>query len=1065
MQHVTCKHRLSRQLPLAILRIALVAALILVSTAGARQLTIKQKVQVDESQRPHRKCDVSDRNLLGLEYSARYGMPKQALSAEVPAVIRILAIKVEFPLESPDDPQTTGNGRFDLRTLAQFEAQEGHVIDPAPHTNEYFLSHLEALTSYWNVVSNNRLTLEYEVFPKQADSAYQLVRSMAYYGLQSPEFGLGEFIFDAITTADADPGIDFFNEITAEANYDCFLVFHPGSDQQNNLPNFGQPTPGDLFTGYVKLGLPFPVDNGAMLVRDAIVMPETASQDGRVTALNAVMAHEFSHQIGAVDLYDTRTFNTCVGDFSLLDNNGFGVNIDLGDENSLVLVQGVMPVFPDAWHRAYWGFVDVVEVTNTPLVEVEAAELLSGTKPQVVMVPINDDEYYLIENRRTDIDGDGVTNLQGDEETGVILWPRAGGSGDQPNNREYDFLLPGSGMLIWHVDELAARLDYDGDGFNNFDDNDLQWFNFSSDPRKWDNRHQFLAVEEADGIIHFGREYFAGFGRPGDLFDINNNATFGPNSNPPTESNVGAYSGVTIDNISAALPTMTCRIRSDELQTGWPNYVGKDALPLKLFDLNNDGNDEIVTAWKNFVIAYNHGGSSYFTPLPGTHEIIEREVLYNETGVKAETLAVFGRVSDDKKFVLSLAIGDLDNDGFAEVVGGTNRMTIAAFNARALSQQGEAVRRFETFIDEPLATAPIIADLDAATPGNEILVYTMTSRRILLDQQGNILRNESAVWPYRVMTDAAGNFELVSPANGLLGSVGIADRIRGAAAADFDGDASFETAEVYLDGTLKINYSGSPLEINVGGPIFSEIAVGDVDNNGHLDIVFGGNNLIYAYNFNGTSLANFPIVVNRANPVGPVQAAPILAQLDSDPDLEIIVGTNTGELTAFNRDGLALARFPRAAGGEMVSPAVAGSRQNIDAVFCLTKRGEIRSYLLDNLVIAWNSIYGGAQNLGSYVSPTISPGVLNDAIGYVYNYPNPASEQTTVRFSVRESGNVKLKFYNTAGDLVMESQVDSQAGIDNEVQVDCSQFASGVYFCQIETISGDRKHCSVAIVK
>ncbi len=140
-------------------------------------------------------------------------------------------------------------------------------------------------------------------------------------------------------------------------------------------------------------------------------------------------------------------------------------------------------------------------------------------------------------------------------------------------------------------------------------------------------------------------------------------------------------------------------------------------------------------------------------------------------------------------------------------------------------------------------------------------------------------------------------------------------------------------------------------------------------------------------------------------------------------------------------------------------------RQGANALFCLSKAGEINSYLIGQFSSAWNSLYGGAQNYGSYVKSVGSPTLAEEAIGYLYNYPNPAREQTTIRFSVRESGNVKLKFYNTAGDLVMESEVESRAGIDNEIQVDCTQFASGVYFCQIETGSGERKHCSVAIVR
>ncbi len=443
---------------------------------------------------------------------------------------------------------------------------------------------------------------------------------MAYYGLQEPEFGLTEFYQDAWAAADADPELQFVNPTTGEPNYDAFIVFHPGSDQQNNLLNFGQATPGDLFTGYLKLGAPIFVQNDSLIIFDGMVMPETVSQDGRVTALNAVMAHEFGHQLGLVDLYDSRTFNTAVGDFSLMDNNGFGVNIDLGDEVP-VLVQGVMPIFPDAWSRAYLGFVDVVTVSAGTNVRVAAAEL-NTTENQVIRVPINADEYFLLENRRTDIDGDGVTNLQADELTGVILNPRSPGSA--VNNREYDYLTPGFGMLIWHVDELAARLDYDGDGFNNFDDNDLQWFNFPSDPRRWDNRHQFLTVMEADGSVEFGREYFAGYGRQRDLFEINSNSSFGPFTNPNSAANTGAYSGITIDNISAAVLTMSCRIRTEGRGAQWPNFVGRGASPMRVYDLNADGTEEIITSVDNYVLAYRFDGSSYFQPIPGTEVVVER---------------------------------------------------------------------------------------------------------------------------------------------------------------------------------------------------------------------------------------------------------------------------------------------------------------------------------------------------------------------------------------------------------------------------------------------------------
>ena len=95
------------------------------------------------------------------------------------------------------------------------------------------------------------------------------------------------------------------------------------------------------------------------------------------------------------------------------------------------------------------------------------------------MVPINADEYFLVENRRTDIDGDVDAPCGPIAVTDVIYVATFGSTSATANNREYDYLIPGSGMVIWHIDELVARLDYNGDGINNFNQNQLQWWNFA----------------------------------------------------------------------------------------------------------------------------------------------------------------------------------------------------------------------------------------------------------------------------------------------------------------------------------------------------------------------------------------------------------------------------------------------------------------------------------------------------------------------------------------------------------------------------------------------------------
>jgi hypothetical protein len=252
----------------------------------------------------------------------------------------------------------------------------------------------------------------------------------------------------------------------------------------------------------------------------------------------------------------------------------------------------------------------------------------------------------------------------------------------------------------------------------------------------------------------------------------------------------------------------------------------------------------------------------------------------------------------------------------------------------------------------------------------------------------------------------------------------------------------------------------------VGGAIGSEISLGDIDDDGYLEILFCGDNRIYAYNYNGTPVGNFPIIVNRMIPTGIIKSSPALADLDGDGKMEIFIGTPNGELAGFNLNGDRLDNFPKSTGGSVSAPVVFARSGSTAAILALTDRGGITAFALPTpSKIEWNTIYGSPRNYGSYVRSMPTPTPIAEAIGYLYNYPNPASGLTTIRFAVRESGEVTMQFFNVAGDLVFNTRLAAIAGTDNELPFDCSRLASGVYFCQLETLSGDRKQCTVAIVK
>ncbi|MEE8576824.1 MAG: hypothetical protein V3T31_06180, partial [candidate division Zixibacteria bacterium] len=236
----------------------------------------------------------SERIVLPLERDKPWSLPKTALDNGFLDTINILVLRYNFQYEDPDDPNTTGRGHMNLTQLltdadvSAYYDSVGHFIDPPAHDSLYFDAHLRALKLYWETVSDDKITLSWDIYPPLVDSVYELPQPMSHYGrcdFSDVVSGLQAYFIDCIQLADtAAPEIDF-------GRYESIFLFHAGSDRQNDI-GF-PPTCNDFFTGFITFGDSLAVDNDSNFVRTALIVPETSNQDNRATALNAVMAHEF----------------------------------------------------------------------------------------------------------------------------------------------------------------------------------------------------------------------------------------------------------------------------------------------------------------------------------------------------------------------------------------------------------------------------------------------------------------------------------------------------------------------------------------------------------------------------------------------------------------------------------------------------------------------------------------------------------------------------------------------------------------------------------------------------
>jgi len=1030
------------------------------------------------------KSDVSRKNLLGLQRETPYSLPLfSKLAPSQTKTLKILAIRVEFQEETPDDPRTTGNGLFDMRSQEDFYQQEGHLIDSSPHDTLYFKKHILALHNYWWAVSEHQLALEGEVFPKSGSLAYRLPYPMAHYGAPDSSLSvkvemLRQFFHDSFNLADSfsvheDPQIyqiDF-------SQYDCFVIFHAGSDLQSDLGELVNPTPGDLFSGFIMLGDTVGVNDGTFPITEGIFMPETRSQDNRVTALNAVFAHEFGHQLGLVDLYNSWNFMTQVGDFALMDNNAQNVGVDVGYG---FYVSGVLPVYPCAWSRAYLGFVEPEKIIRQANIGLFAAEMLTD-QLQLIKIPISPEEYFLLENRQVDLDGDHFSGLRADSTTNVILGPV---DEERNYNREYDWLLPGSGILIWHVDEEVAYFDYDNDGLNNFWDNDLQV----------DKGRRFLTLVEADGIIDFGGDYYTGFGRKEDMFYKGNNTEFTPNSFPASKSRNKSDTHIWIENISISDTVMTLDISQGWVQYGFPQKFIPETDVNSLVSVK--GGLQIFASSGRFIHAWDAGGAAVIPQsIPVGITQFDSTLIYLPLAIFAE---------DDSVFFGPPSLGDLDDNGTLEVVAATVDGRVYAWHPYDRDQDGRAdiVDGFPVDLKDWISVAPIIANFDSVESNLEIFVATRgissDHRTVVISNDGTLIyssTSEGLVEALATTGDPNTNFLMrKTPFHSQICVWNMYSGVSSRCSPYCHGYGPIVVGDIDKDGDLDVTFrSCSPIsglmasDLNLGGSGFfvpvddsliSGPVLGDIEKDGYLEIILTSSDKIFVYNFNGTLVSNFPVTISHpGGTTDLIDSSPILGDVDGDGFPDIVIGTKNKQVLAYNKDGKIVDGFPLSLGGAVTSsPILMNLDKDVDPELLVASD--------DGFIYAWDLpgeykeenfpwvMYGyDAGHTNYFPKDTLPvPPVAGNLLpaNMAFNYPNPAKIQTKIRYFLKEDAKVNIRVYDLSGMLVDDFAGPGQGRTHNERLWDCSKFASGVYLCRVEAKSADENQVvffKMAIVK
>lgn len=475
-----------------------------------------------------------------------------------PHVIKVALIRIEFNTDRGGG-KSTGDGRFDLNNPGDAVP----ALDRPPHNRKFYQDHLEALRRYYDAQSYGTVDVQGEVWPREENRAYR-VSDMADFGpwaFGSSIYPAAVKMFQTFLLA-ADAQAKALVDTIPWHEYDGLLIVHAGSDLQSDVY---QDSPEDIptftlgvadsdrvvFPGAIQRCPPDPADTLAAYcpVRNALFIPETANQDGYYATVNAVIAHECGHLLfGLSDLYDIANGLPVCGYWSLMDTGNLAGAVIPQDAGEPIYAVGLLPPSIDPFQRFFVG-----DALAFPEVAYDGApiQILDGERhPDMRGVTLSADEFVLLENRAI-VSGDTLV-LDQDPVSHVILGPK------DPDRYEYDSLLPGGGIVAWHID--ASVLTYSTALRVNDD------FGFNTNRRRLG-----VSVIEADGLADLGD---LGspllFGSHRDPFYRSNNATLSDTTVPNLIPNVGTRPHVRLDFLDEPNDTMLFTAQRAWQLPGWP---------------------------------------------------------------------------------------------------------------------------------------------------------------------------------------------------------------------------------------------------------------------------------------------------------------------------------------------------------------------------------------------------------------------------------------------------------------------------------------------------------------
>ncbi|MDD3236158.1 MAG: M6 family metalloprotease domain-containing protein, partial [Candidatus Cloacimonetes bacterium] len=928
--------------------------------------------------------------------------------------------------------------------------------DSLPHDAVFFNRWMLHLKDFYAEASHGAYELDYTLYPQ----VLTMPNPIGYYG-EDTDDSIDKRLTEIIP--------EFLAQIDGEVDFNQYgglIIFHAGAGQETDIAESRTDTIWSNFLARRHLQAAFDpnndnypgvVTNDGSILKNIVILPEDEFHDyfpvppdenagGYLFSIYGVLAHQFGHLLGLPTLYDNYSdngYSQGIGNWGLMGTGIWNAS-------------GYVPAQLSAYSRYLLGWEQPIVLsqnsTNNPL------DMFLNHSPDAIRmykVPISATEYFLVENRQQNPNGsiDPYSNQpsysfkllpEGEQQyyQNYPLLPYFDFMTNRYADSEWDFFLPGlggplppgttllhdgSGILIWHIDENVIAETFT----SNFDMNFINA----------DASHKGVDLEEADGIQNMdasGQDSYK-WGSPFDSFRAGNNDYFGnPSHNgllslPTSES---YYGGIPLEiyDISASGNRMTFSTRFRwSLEAA---YLGDNPYGAAAIDLDGDGQTELfypmpnglLYLWKNGEIA--SGFPSQKLP------IVQSYVWDGHTAFIPMQTANLSRLyslsTDSNQYVFTQSMAHW----------ASHPVDLGSYLALPLNH------------------------VDAANPGNytssTVFIWDKTTAltHSELDFQGVIQANMvnfrdklslvykdtgNQYWLSEVnLSDwAVSTRSIAIPADSVIVGIFKAPILPGSEKGELV--VQCRNSLYLFDANLQ-PLQGFPYVHNLvaetDSSYYAPLSIADVDGNGSLDILIGGDVSMVVLDYHGGRMN--PETMSLPGNGDNIAAGVYAMDIDADGKAELVGNFSLNRLCVWENDYRMKIGYPVAFAERSHSmPFVAKDTDNKWYLYSSTDNGRVFRTSLANTplvspALAWNTEYADLLRSAS-IDPSALPNLYASSDlfvpGQLYIYPNPLKSIYNQKLSLNVMPtrvvSLELSIYDISGSLVFRQEAIAKAYLKN----------------------------------